>query len=272
MLVEPSEKLLDFFRSELLAEDCSGFARLSCVPDSCVAAHLDYYKTLGTADRTAYIDCCAHWARAHYGFVIGAPRIDHTRHPFFGRWNSVLINDEQHWNRSVPALRTAVAQYKIDKHRGIRSSISEEYFALASSIQSIKAPELRKRVRAALQPLGYIRIDRLGGGDLVYCCRLGGREFHVHVDYRGRDAQLRYRVAFPEFRDTHPVLQFCFEDALGFGHGHWDFIVEPNVDDSFALFTEVVLYCVGCQTEFGRRLGNFARIDNACWDIPPLWG
>lgn len=154
------------------------------------------------------------------------------------------MNDERRWERSVPTLRTAVAQYKIDKHRGVRSCVSEEYFALASSIQSVKAPELRKRVRAALRPLGYTRTDQLDGGDWVYCCSLGGREFRVHVDYGGHHAQLRYGVTLHEFQDTHPRLQFCFEEALGFGHGQWDFIIEQTVDDSFALFTEVVRYCV----------------------------
>ena len=236
--MEPSEKLLDFFRCELFAEECSGFARLSRVPDSHVASHLDHHKSLGTADRTAYIDCCAHWAYSRYGFVIGAPLIDHTRHPFFDRWTSIAMNSERRWERSVPTLRTAVAQYKIDKYRGVRSCVSEEYFKLASSVRSIKAPELRKRVRAALKPLGYTRMDELG----FYCCRLGEKEFRVDVDYGGRHAQLRYCVALPEFHDVHPLSQFCFEDALGVGRGDWDFIIEENVDDSFALFTEVVRY------------------------------
>jgi hypothetical protein len=249
--VEPSEKLLDFFCCEVLAEDSSGFARLSRVPDSRVAAHLDYYKLLSAADRTAYVDFCAHWAHARYGFVIGAPRIDHTRHPFFDRWSEVLMNDPRRWERSVPTLRTAVAQYKIDKYRGVRSCISEEYFALASSVRSIKAPELRKRVRAALQPLGYTRRDELG----CYCCCLDGKDFRVDVDYGGRDAQLRYRVVLPEFRDTHPLLQFCFENALGFGHGHWDFIVEENVDSSFVLFAEVIRYCVELPDKIRAHVG-----------------
>ena len=55
--------------------------------------------------------------------------------------------------------------------------------------------------------------------------------------------QLRYCVALPEFPDVHPLLQFRFERALGYGHGDWDFVVEENVADVFAAFVEVINYC-----------------------------
>jgi hypothetical protein len=140
----------------------------------------------------------------------------------------------------VPLLRAAVQQYKIDAQRGVPSCVSEAEFKLASSVRSVKAPEMRKRVRAALKPLGYYKVDDLG----YYRCRNDDREFFVHADYGGRSAQLRYCVAMPEFPDVHPLSQFCFERALGFGHGDWDYIVEDNVDTAMALFADVVRYCV----------------------------
>jgi hypothetical protein len=45
-------------------------------------------------------------------------------------------------------------------------------------------------------------------------------------------------------KDRHPLTQFGFERALGFGWGHWDFIVEENVDEVFQLFKEVIAYSV----------------------------
>lgn len=112
-------RLLDFFLSEIDAEEAAGFPRLSRVPDSYVASQLAYYRSLGESDRRAFRDCCAHWACACHGFVVNAPRIDHTKHPFFDRWNCV-----DRWNpvrRSVPLLRAAVQQYKIDAYRGVPS-------------------------------------------------------------------------------------------------------------------------------------------------------
>jgi hypothetical protein len=35
---------------------------------------------------------------------------------------------------------------------------------------------------------------------------------------------------------------WVFERAMGFGFGHWNYIVEENVDAVFSLFTEVVRY------------------------------
>lgn len=136
-------------------------------------------------------------------------------------------------------LRAEVSQYKMDKRRGVPSSVSEEQFRFAESVKSIKAPELRKRVRAVLNKLGYQKADQLGG----YQCLWEGQEFTVDVDYGGRNAQLRYRVLPAELRALNPG-QFCFEHALGVGFGDWNFIVEENIDDVFLLFEELIEYAV----------------------------
>ena len=98
---------------------------------------------------------------------------------------------------------------------------------------------LRKRVRAALKPFGLYETDRLGN----YWCEQGQQKFSVNVDFGGRNAQLRYSVAFPEFKDVHHLSQFRFERALGFGLGDWDYIIEENVEDAFLLFGELIRYC-----------------------------
>ena len=95
-------------------------------------------------------------------------------------------------------------------------------------------------MRAALKKLGLIKVDDLG----YYRCHLAGMDFSVNVGFGGSHAQLRYVVSFPEFERRHPLTQFGFERALGFGFGHWDFIVEENVDEVFQLFNEVIAYSV----------------------------
>ena len=235
------KRLQNFFRTEIETEVQSGFARLARVPDSYVQSKLQYYHSLGELDRMAFLDCSAYWASVHYGFVVNAPRMEPTAHPFFDRWSH-----GPRWNtdwdnvKSVPHLRAMVQQYKIDQHHKIPSNVTKTQFERASSIQSVKAPELRKRVRAALQPLGYYRQERLG--DDIYWCRQKEVEFFVDVDYGGRNAQLRYSVARPEFKGVHPLSQFRFERAMGFGLGDWDFIVRENVDEVFRLFAELVQY------------------------------
>lgn len=95
-----NEKLLEFFRSEFTAEEQSGFARLKRVPDSLVDANLRHYEWLSTSAKASFVDFCAHWAHRMYGFVVGAPDIDHTRHPFFDRWRGAAAWFESH--RNVP--------------------------------------------------------------------------------------------------------------------------------------------------------------------------
>ena len=161
-----SQTLLDFFRHEFQTEQESGFAWLSRVPDTSVMAKLAYYRSLSQADKLAFADCCAHWAYACYGFVVGAPKLDHAQHPFFPQWSrSTIISRRGDVQKSGPQLRAEVQKYKIDAKLGGESHVTREEFEYASAIRSVKAPELRKRVRAALKPLGYYRIDELG----YYC-------------------------------------------------------------------------------------------------------
>ena len=179
------------------------------------------------------------WACAHYCFVVNVPRIDHTDHPYFDRFCAINASrGYQYFSRNVPHLRSVVSQYKMGRIRGMQSHISEAEFEYASGIRSIKAPEMRSRVRSALNPLGYYGTDKLGW----LLCRHAEREFRVSVDFPGRLWQLRYVVAHPEFTKVSPPMQFGFESAMGLGGGNWDFIVEENVDEVFALFTEVVAY------------------------------
>jgi len=110
----------------------------------------------------------------------------------------------------------------------------------APSLRSTKAPELRKRAVNALKPLGYFKKERCG--DDWYWCRQGATEFFVDVDYGGQSAQFRYCVVRPEIKRPHHLMGFCFERAMGFGLGDWDYITDKNVDDSFVLFPELVQY------------------------------
>ena len=91
-------------------------------------------------------------------------------------------------------------------------------------------------------------MDNLG----FYRCHYGEKDFSVHVDFGGRLAQLRYVVSFSEFNNRHPLTQFGFERALGFGYGHWNFIVEENVGEVFEVFREVIAYSV----ELPERIRN----------------
>jgi len=225
---------------EVQSEVDSGFSRLVRIPDSHVMDKMRYFKSLAPDDKRAFLDCSAYWASAYYGFVVGMGRLSLTDHPFFARWNQgPRLGGDFNSPKSVPLLRARVQQYKIDQRNGVRSHVTKEQFEAAVAVRSVKAPELRKRVRVALKSFGHFETDTLG----QYWCKLGKQEFIVCLDFGGRTAQLRYSVARPEFKGVHPLSQFRLERAMGFGLGHWDYIVEENVDEVFAHFAEVVQYC-----------------------------
>jgi hypothetical protein len=246
------EKLIAFFRAEIDAEEQWGFPRLNRIPESFLQDRLNHYRELSDAEKDRYKDCSATFAAASHTFVVDTPTIDHTKHPYFGHWRTfkktVLDNPNL---RNVPLFRAMIQQYKIDKHRGVPSSVTDAQFALACSIRPVELPERRRRVRAVLKQFGLVKVDKLG----LYRCHHSGKDFSVYVDFGGRHAQLRYAVSFPEFKDRHSLIQFGFERALGFGFGHWNFIVEENVDEVFQLFAEVVAY----SAELPDRIRNAVR-------------
>jgi len=235
------QKLIAFFRAEIDAEEKWGFPRLSRIPDQFLQDRLNHYRGLSDAEKERYKDCSATFAAAGHTFVVNVPRFQHTEHPYFHHWQAfkkTLLDDPD--LRSVPLFRAMIQQYKIDRHRGVASSVSEAQFALACSIHPVKLPERRRRVRAVLKEFGLAKLDKLG----FYRCCYRGKNLAVHIDFGGRHAQLGYAVSFPEFKDRHSLTQFGFERALGFGAGRWDFIVQENVDDVFQLLKEVIAYSV----------------------------
>jgi hypothetical protein len=245
------EKLIAFFRAEIDAEEQWGFPRLNRIPEHFLQDRLNHYRGLSDAEKERYKDCSATFAAACHIFVAGAPSIEHTKHPYFDRWQAFkkTLSDDPRF-RSVPLFGSMIRQYKIDKHRGVQSSVSEAQLALACSIHPVKLPERRKRVSAVLKQFGLVKADKFG----LYRCLHEGKDFSVYVDFGGRLAQLRYAVSFSEFKDRHPLTQFGFERAVGFGFGHWDFIVEENVDEVFEVFAEVIAYSIELQDRIRKAV------------------
>ena len=101
------KRLHNFFRAEVETEVQSGFARLERIPDSRVASKLRYYRSLSKADRVAFL--YSPTGLAALWFVVGAPKMPPTDHPFFDKWSA-----GHRWSidwgdvKSVPYLRAMV--------------------------------------------------------------------------------------------------------------------------------------------------------------------
>jgi hypothetical protein len=231
-----TQRLLKFFRREFEAEESTGFARLSRVPDSHVMSSLALYRSLNARDRASFRDCCAHAAHANYGFIVSAPEIDHSDHPFFMKWITAYNYDVSFQRRGVLRVNATIQQYERNARRGVENTVPAKEYRFAKSVHLATMPDLRMRVPKALETAGLYKIDKTG----AFCCRNGNHECLVYVNFR---KQLQYSVIPIEFRNTFPPKSICFEQVLGFGHGDWDCILEENVGDAMSLLGELVRYC-----------------------------
>jgi hypothetical protein len=239
------KQLHKFLRAEFDAEEKRNFSKLRRAPDTHVRHFLDYYTSLNSHDQDGLADGATMWATLRlsphedfaYREALGA-------HPAWNLWRHEMAlgrGRDPHYYYSVPNLRNCIAQAKIDRARLGASSIPKELEEYASSVRSVKAPELRKHVRAVFSSLfGAEPLN--AGGNWDYSGSLNGSQVTVSIDYGSRHAQLRYEIAVVSTELALSLNRVGFETALGAGFGDWNFIVEENVEDSMLLLSEFVRY------------------------------
>lgn len=236
-----NDRLLAFFQSEIEAECAGDFPRLGPVPDTTVQRNIQFFKTLDGAERAEFVECLALLAYANHRFVVDAPAVDHKGHPFFNRWREATLGYMGDEFIGIPILRAMVAQYKTDLARGKESTVRPELVQYAASMESVKAPVLRKAVKGAFEALNCTDVEKFEGGVYIYHCTVDGKPVQVWIDYAGSYAQLRYHVALPGFA-SYPFNCFRLETALGFGFGDWNTVTVDNLAPSLQLLCQFVEY------------------------------
>ena len=96
------QKLIAFFRAEIDAEEQWGFPRLNRIPESFLRSP-ESLQRIERRRKTAYKDYSATISAACHTFVVDAPSIQHTEHPYFQRWQAfkkTLLDDPN--LRNVP--------------------------------------------------------------------------------------------------------------------------------------------------------------------------
>lgn len=235
------EQLLGFVRAEFDAEAAADFPRLSRVPDSLVAARIDHYRGAPADERAAFASCCAWQGHIALAVAVGADVELPTAHPYFERWAAVRGSID------CPGFdqRMAVRWAREEQRNALPLSMPAEAFGRAAAVEYVKAAELSKRVRAALQRVG---LEKVGRGDWYEGRRADGSAFAVSADVGSRLAQLRIEVApfAMSMGKTQRALAvdrtLAFDRVFGMGHGHWDAITAANVDDVFELLPVAVAY------------------------------
>jgi hypothetical protein len=242
-----------FLRAEFETEAGAGFPRVSRVPDMRVKHFLDYYASLGSSARGALADAVT--LRGALGLTETAADeywADLKRRPAWNDWQHEAVTGvarDPHFYAPVTRLRMCVAQAHAERSLGRPQSLPPEMVEYAGSIRSPKAPELRKRTRAALTALYGAGLTSVTNKSGSYDGTLNGRRVQVGLTFGSQYMQLGYTVAV-EAAQPSVMLRGCLESSLGMGAGHWDFIVDDNVDDAMALLGECVEYVV----ELPRRL------------------
>ncbi len=247
-VIKPLHK---FLRAEFEAEEKRNFSRLRRVPDTHVRHFLDYYTSLNSHDQDALADAATMWGTLRMTHVDLAYEEALDAHPAWKLWRHEMTTGafrDIHYY-SVPSLRASAAQAKIDRTRLGASTVPKWLEDYAASIKSVKAPELRRHVRAAFSSLIGAKPSN-AGGNWDYSGNLNGSKVTVYIDYGGQHAQLGYEIAVVS---TEPALSFKrvgFETALAVGFCDWNFIVEENLEDAMLLLSEFVRYA----SELPKRL------------------
>jgi hypothetical protein len=247
-------KLHGFLRLEFELEARSGFTLARRVPDMRVKHFLDYYASL-SADAQDQLATAAAlrgaiWISGEEG-ARDLPKVNEL--PAWKAWlhESVAgVARDLHYYHTVQDLRACAAQAKADIARGRPVSVPQDLVDYANTIRGIKTPELRKRVGPAMKRLfepALVSIsNRFGNYDGMLC----GSRVSIGLDLGTRYYQLGYQVAVDSTDPPGRLTRAGFEMALGLGLGHWNFIVEENIDDSIALLSELVRYVA----ELPRRI------------------
>jgi len=251
-------KLTAFLQAELKRESDSGFSRFTAIPDTWVQSTLAYWNGLAAFDRSECLECLAALGARAIGPALGHPDAGAVSHPFKSRLDqerNALHNNDLRF-MSVPILRALISTVKMERHRGVPSSVPERWFDHATSIRSVKAPELRRAVKIALQSLDLQSIDKLGGGDFKYLCRIDGLEAEVLIDYGGRLAQLRYQVIPAQLHGRGAFGWLTLERSLGLGFGDWDRITEDTLAASMDALCDCVRYAATLPSRLGAWLAS----------------
>ena len=235
-----------FLQHELEAEAAEGFPRLRRVPSVRVRQFLDYFASLTPSGQAELVEAASLFGAtglAHQlGLTSGLPDVQQAA-AWKGWTNIAVQTGYRYW--SIPQLRTAAAQVKVDRRLGRASiGIPKEVAELAESVRGIKAPALRAAVKAALGELLGVRPRNEGAGEWTYAGSLHGTDVVVSVDYGGRHAQLSYQVAATLVGSELRVLG-GLERCVGVGFGDWDYIVEENLANSMDLLCQLVDWEIG---------------------------
>lgn len=123
-----------------------------------------------------------------------------------------------------------------------------DWIRAADSIETAKAADLRKLLKPVMGELGFAGKNGRGG-NWVYAKSDERFDYKVALDFGGRTDQLRYRVGLRPKAGPR-LAGLSLEGLLGFGNGHWNYIVAEEAQASMRLLGEIVRELIGIPDSF----------------------
>ena len=247
--------------AELNEEAAAGFPKLSRIPSTGIIKFLDYWETLPPADHAPLLDELARlsamhffpsstMAKAHQELRTTSPACMRMRAamdspPFiYGlRYESLrmvrmMLNDAESVAQMKQTRSTLDFQPRDDPPR--RFVLDADF----KSVQTAKAPQLRKLLNQSLPKLLGAKVEKRPGGELVYTGSIGDTPLKVSILFSNLYAQLYYAVTVKIPERNILALRLSYETLWGPDTG-WDYLTEENAPRSIELLCELLTFLAG---------------------------
>ena len=249
MAMNDREAITNFLRAEFRREQETGFALLRRIPNTSIRQLLDYFMALDKQGQNLLAEAFSKIA-LHIFFPS-----DHQSNPCslpaYKKYNDAMSIGWDWKYCTTQELRMFLAEAERNPEysrqaRGMTPEVLEKIRA----IKPVKSTEIRKVVKLALsQLLPDVKITQ-EAGHWCYRGSYQSQDVCIAIDYSARYTQLRYDVSVSDKERGINLKGLTFERTMGILIMGWDCLEQANLDQSIALLTDLILYCV----ELPKRL------------------
>ena len=231
-----SSTIIQLIRESLDADEASGFRILRAIPSSESKRFLRSYAKLSQSERDDFKDAASVMGAKWFGVIVDPARDSLA----LKHWKAFCdaVSAERSWeDLGVRGLRTLRGMRDAKLTEADFSQLPAEALAKFETIESAKAPDLKKAAKPIFAERLKARVER-AGGRYAYIGQFGGNEIVVKIDYSSPKTQLWYDAQFPGLLEKR--LGFNYESVFGFGGGTWNFIEAGHEDEAMSTLVDAV--------------------------------
>lgn len=153
--------ILNFFQAEFSREQDSDFAVLKRIPSTSALMFLDYFSILTKPDQAALTETFAY--RALFYFFPAATLSDgYLRNPAYQRYRDRMLAMGGDWKyHGTRSLKSQLADTKLNLLYPLPYEVAQK----AQAIKPVKAPEIRRVVKAIFSQAFSATATNNGGGN-----------------------------------------------------------------------------------------------------------